>query len=41
MIGLTGHRLVGGLRASLYNAVPLGACRTLASFMADFARRNG
>jgi phosphoserine aminotransferase len=41
MVGLAGHRSVGGIRASLYNAVPLEACRTLASFMADFARRNG
>jgi phosphoserine aminotransferase len=41
MIGLAGHRSVGGIRASLYNAVPPEACRTLASFMNDFARRNG
>ena len=41
MVGLPGHRSVGGLRASIYNAVPIGACQTLASFMADFARRNG
>jgi phosphoserine aminotransferase len=41
MVGLAGHRSVGGIRASLYNAVPLEACRTLASFLADFARRNG
>jgi phosphoserine aminotransferase len=41
MIGLAGHRSVGGVRASLYNAVPLEACRALAAFMDDFARRNG
>ncbi len=41
MIGLAGHRSVGGIRASLYNAVPPEACRALASFMEEFARRNG
>ena len=40
-IGLRGHRSVGGLRASLYNAVTLDSCRHLAEFMADFARRHG
>ena len=39
--GLAGHRSVGGLRASAYNAVPLEACQALADFMVDFARRNG
>jgi phosphoserine aminotransferase len=41
MVGLGGHRSVGGIRASLYNAVPPEACRALASFMDDFARRTG
>jgi phosphoserine aminotransferase len=41
MVGLAGHRSVGGIRASLYNAVSPEACRTLAEFMGDFARRNG
>jgi phosphoserine aminotransferase len=41
MVGLAGHRSVGGIRASLYNAVSPEACQALASFMADFARRNG
>jgi len=41
MIGLAGHRSVGGCRASIYNAVPLGSCRALAELMADFARRDG
>jgi phosphoserine aminotransferase len=40
-IGLAGHRSVGGVRASLYNAVGVEACRALAAFMGDFARRNG
>ena len=36
MIGLKGHRSVGGMRASIYNAVPLEAVKALASFMAEF-----
>jgi phosphoserine aminotransferase len=39
--GLKGHRSVGGLRASLYNALPLGAVDALVAFMRDFARRLG
>jgi phosphoserine aminotransferase len=41
MVGLAGHRSVGGVRASIYNAVSLESCQTLASFMKDFARREG
>jgi phosphoserine aminotransferase len=41
MIGLAGHRSVGGIRASLYNAVGPEACQALAAFMNDFARRHG
>jgi phosphoserine aminotransferase len=41
MIGLAGHRSVGGVRASIYNAMGVEGCQTLASFMNDFARRNG
>jgi phosphoserine aminotransferase len=41
MVGLGGHRSVGGIRASLYNAVALDACKALAEFMKDFASRNG
>ncbi|MDR1545276.1 MAG: 3-phosphoserine/phosphohydroxythreonine transaminase [Deltaproteobacteria bacterium] len=39
--GLGGHRSVGGVRASLYNAVELKAVEALAAFMAEFARKNG
>ncbi|MDR3077234.1 MAG: 3-phosphoserine/phosphohydroxythreonine transaminase, partial [Planctomycetota bacterium] len=39
--GLKGHRSVGGLRASLYNAFPLEGVKALVGFMRDFARRNG
>jgi phosphoserine aminotransferase len=41
MVGLAGHRSVGGIRASLYNAVGVEACKALATLMDDFARRNG
>ena len=41
MSGLKGHRSVGGLRASTYNAFPAEGCRVLAQFMADFAAKNG
>jgi len=38
---LKGHRSVGGMRASIYNAMPEQGVDTLVDFMADFARRNG
>jgi phosphoserine aminotransferase len=41
MIGLAGHRSVGGIRASIYNAMDQEGCDVLADFMRDFARRNG
>lgn len=39
--GLKGHRSVGGMRASVYNAFPIEGARTLSQFMADFARTHG
>jgi phosphoserine aminotransferase len=39
--GVTGHRSVGGMRVSLYNAVMLGAVEGLVSFMREFQRKNG
>ncbi len=39
--GLKGYRTVGGIRASLYNALPLEAALALADFMEDFQRTNG
>ena len=39
--GLKGHRSVGGIRASIYNAFPLEGVERLVEFMADFARQNG
>lgn len=41
MLGLKGHRLLGGLRASIYNAVSLENVKTLVEFMAEFQRVNG
>lgn len=39
--GLKGHRSVGGLRASIYNAFPKKGVEDLVSFMKDFQKRNG
>jgi phosphoserine aminotransferase len=39
--GLKGHRSVGGLRASVYNAFPKKGCEDLAAFMKDFQSKNG
>ena len=39
-VGIGGHRLVGGCRASAYNAVPMEACRALAKFMQDYQKAN-
>ncbi|MCH2161861.1 MAG: phosphoserine transaminase [Phycisphaerales bacterium] len=41
MVNLEGHRSVGGIRASIYNAFPVQGCEALAQFMNDFATRNG
>jgi phosphoserine aminotransferase len=41
MSGLKGHRSVGGMRASIYNAFPIAGCEALAAFLKDFAKRNG
>jgi phosphoserine aminotransferase len=39
--GLKGHRSVGGIRASLYNAFPKKGVEALVSFLKDFAQKNG
>lgn len=39
--GLKGHRSVGGLRASIYNAFPQAGVSALVEFMKDFAEKNG
>ncbi len=40
LTSLKGHKSVGGMRASIYNALPLEGVRVLVDFMNDFARRN-
>jgi phosphoserine aminotransferase len=41
MIGLKGYRTVGGIRASIYNAMPVDGCAALAELMRDFAETRG
>lgn len=41
MIGLKGHRSVGGIRASIYNSVPMTSVEALADFMKEFEKNNG
>ena len=40
MVQLKGHRAVGGMRASIYNAMPLEGCQKLAELMKQFAKAN-
>ena len=41
MVELKGHRAVGGMRASIYNAMPLEGVKALAAFMREFQTRHG
>ena len=41
LTNLAGHRSVGGMRASIYNAMPLAGVQALIEFMQEFARVNG
>jgi phosphoserine aminotransferase len=41
LANLEGHRSVGGMRASLYNAMPMAGVETLIAYMREFARRHG
>ena len=41
LTNLKGHRVVGGMRASLYNAMPEAGVDALIAFMNDFAKRHG
>lgn len=41
MDNLKGHRSIGGMRASVYNAFPAEGCEVLAQFMREFERRHG
>ena len=40
MVGLKGYRTVGGIRASIYNAMPLEGAQALVKFMKDFASKK-
>ncbi len=40
MVGLKGHRSAGGIRASIYNAMPQEGCKSLADFMLEFLNRH-
>jgi phosphoserine aminotransferase len=40
LMGLKGHRISGGMRASLYNAMPIEGVEKLTAFMSDFERRH-
>ena len=39
-MNLKGHRTVGGMRASIYNAMPLEGVKALVAFMDDFEKRR-
>src|SRR5690606_35264695 len=41
LVTLEGHRSVGGMRASIYNAMPLAGVQALVSFMKEFERKHG
>ena len=41
LVALEGHRSVGGMRASIYNAMPMAGVDALVQYMAEFQRRNG
>jgi phosphoserine aminotransferase len=41
MVQLKGHRIVGGMRASLYNAMSLEGVQALVAYMQDFERQHG
>jgi phosphoserine aminotransferase len=41
MVQLKGHRSVGGMRASIYNAMPIEGVRTLVDYMRDFEKKHG
>lgn len=41
LYALAGYRTIGGIRASMYNAMPLAGAQALASFMKEFERKNG
>ena len=40
LVNLKGHRIVGGMRASIYNAMPMEGVKALVEFMKDFEANN-
>ena len=40
LVNLKGHRIVGGMRASIYNAMPIEGVRALVAFMKEFEMKN-
>ena len=41
MVQLKGHRSVGGMRASIYNAMPIEGVQALVAYMKDFEKKHG
>jgi phosphoserine aminotransferase len=41
LIGLKGHRVLGGMRASIYNAMPVAGVAALVGYMQGFQQRHG
>ena len=41
LVQLKGHRSVGGMRASIYNAMPVEGVQALVAYMRDFVRERG
>jgi len=41
MVQLKGHRSVGGMRASIYNAMPIEGVRALVDYLREFEQKHG
>ena len=41
LLALKGHKALGGMRASIYNAMPIEGVQALVAFMREFERRHG
>jgi phosphoserine aminotransferase len=41
LVALAGHRSVGGMRASIYNAMPMAGVEALVAYMRDFQQKHG
>ena len=41
MVQIKGHRSVGGMRASIYNAMPIEGVQALVAFMKEFEQQHG